>query len=307
MHFNMGALTAASIMLAPVVAQELPGAIQVNSDPWQAIPSVLSAHTENPQIATVSSDKLRDRITQYVVQEGDTVASIAQKFGVSEDTIRWQNDIKKDRLKAGQTIKILPVTGVAHTVKPGDTIYSIAKKYNAEAQGIVDFPFNTFVNDETFELAVGQTLVIPDGVPPKETPPPSAFARRRTPDAGTVVASGEFVWPTSGDISQGFSWYHKGVDIANRAGPDVLAADSGTVTYASCVVGGYGCHVRINHGNGDETLYAHFQQIYVEVGTRVARGNAIGKMGSTGRSTGTHLHFEIRRGGAIVNPFEVLR
>lgn len=303
LHSSMGGLAAASIMLAPLIAQELP---KKGEDPWQNVPEVLSAQTENPQTATLISDKPRDRIMDYPVQSGDTVSGVANKFGISADTIRWANNLdKRDLLKPGQTIKILPVTGVVHTVTPGDTIYSIAKKYSAEPQAVVDFPFNTFVNDETFALAVGQTLIVPEGVPPKEAPP--AIARRITPDAGTVVASGNFVWPASGNISQGFSWYHKGLDIANKAAPDVLAADSGNVVYANCVPTGYGCHVILDHGNGYRTLYAHFQKIYVTVGQGVGRGNAIGKMGSTGRSTGTHLHFEIYAGGVAVSPLNLLK
>lgn len=303
LHSGMAVLAASSILLAPVIAQELP---KKDEDPWQTVPSVLSAQTENPQTATLISDKPRDRVENYEVGSGDTVASIAQKFGISQDSVLFVNKLKKnDKLKPGQTIKILPVTGIAHTVRPGDTIYSIAKNYSAEPQAIVDFPFNTFTNDETFELAIGQTIIVPDGVPPKEAPP--AFARRRTPDAGSVVASGDFVWPASGELSQRFAWYHRGVDIANRGTPDVLAADSGTVEYAGCVGGGYGCHIIVNHGNGYQTLYAHFSKIYVDVGQRISRGNAVGKMGSTGRSTGVHLHFEVIQNGVPLNPLNVLK
>lgn len=303
LHSGMVVLAASSIILAPVIAQELP---KNDQDPWQAVPSVLSAQTENPQTATLISDKPRDRVENYEVGPGDTVASIAQKFGISEDSVLFANKLKKNsNIQPGQTIKILPVTGIAHTVRPGDTIYSIAKNYSAEPQAIVDFPFNTFTNDETFELAIGQAIIVPDGVPPKEAPP--AFARRKTPDAGSVVASGDFVWPASGELSQRFAWYHRGVDIANRGVPDILAADSGTVEYSGCVGGGYGCHVIINHGNGSKTLYAHFSKIYVDAGQRVSRGNAIGKMGSTGRSTGVHLHFEVIQNGASLNPLNVLK
>lgn len=303
LHSSMGILAASSILLAPVIAQELP---RQSDDPWQGVPKVLSVETENPQTATLISDKPRDRVIDYIVESGDTVSSLAAKFSVSADTIRWANNLdKKDSLKPGQTIKILPVSGIVHKVGPGDTIYSIAKKYSAEPQAIVDFPFNTFANDETFELAVGQVLIVPDGVPPKAAPP--TLARRLTPDAGTVVASGNFVWPTSGNITQNFVWYHKGLDIANRSAPDVLAADAGTVISANCNAGGYGCHVILDHGNGYKTLYAHFSQIYVNEKQRVARGNPIGKMGSTGRSTGIHLHFEVYRAGVVINPLEMLR
>lgn len=306
----MGIISAVSIMLVPVIAQELPGALD-SSDPWEKVPVVLSANTENPQIATIRSDKPRDRIIEHTVQLGETVSTIAEKFGVSADTIRWQNKLTNDKLTEGQVIQIIPVTGIAHKVAPGDTIYSISKKYTAEPQAVVDFPFNTFVNDETFELAVGQIVVVPDGVPPKEVPQTAGrFARRATPDAGTLVASGSFVWPTSGEISQRFAWYHRAVDIASKASPDVLAADSGQVVYAGCVAGGYGCHVIIDHKNGSTTLYAHLQKIYVSTSTGengAVRGRPIGKMGSTGRSTGNHLHFEITQNGQKLDPLKVLQ
>lgn len=308
LHSSMGILSATSIMLAPVIAQELPGALSPD-DQWGRVPVVLSANTENPQTATIVSDKPRDRIIGHPVQFGETVSTIAEKYGITSDTIRWQNKLTSDKLTEGQVIQIVPVTGVAHKVAPGDTIYSIAKKYNAEPQAIVDFPFNTFSNDETFELAVGQIVVVPDGVPPKEVPV-SPYAKRRTPDAGTLVAAGVFAWPTSGEITQRFSWYHRGMDVANKVAPDVLAADSGQVIYAGCVPGGYGCHVIIDHKNGSQTLYAHLQKIYVSTApgeNGAVRGKPIGKMGSTGRSTGTHLHFEIMQNGAKLDPLRVLQ
>ena len=123
-----------------------------------------------------------------------------------------------------------------------------------------------------------------------------------------MVASGAFVWPTSGQISQGFAWYHKGVDIANRSAPDILAADSGTVVVAGWPDNyGYGNRVIIDHGNGYKTLYGHLSKIYVVSGQTVSRGSAIGKMGSTGRSTGNHLHFEVVKNGTYISPLTVLR
>ncbi len=306
MHSGMAGLAAVGIMIAPVIAQEFPGR---SVDPWE-IPStsvVLSATTENPSTATLISEKIRDKIIEYKVQEGDTLASIAEKFGVTVDTIRWQNNLsKRSKIKAGQTLEILPVTGVSHKVQKGDTVYSIAKRYDTSPQAIVDFPFNTFMNDETFELAIGQVIIVPDGVMPSARP--SAPRRRQiTPDAGTMVASGSFVWPAGGRITQRFSWYHKAVDIANRSAPNILAADSGKVVYANCLTWGYGCHVIIDHGNGFRTLYAHLSKLYVSVGQGVARGSALGRMGSTGRSTGTHVHFEVIKNGVYLNPLSILR
>jgi murein DD-endopeptidase MepM/ murein hydrolase activator NlpD len=304
-HSGMAVITALGIMLAPIIAQEFPGK---GVDPWaiSAAPTVLSASTEDPGVDTQISNKVRDSIIDYQVQEGDTVKSIADKFGVSQNTIRWQNGLTGDKIKIGQTLQILPVTGVAHKVGKGDTVYSIAKKYDADPQAMVDFPFNTFTNDETFELAIGQVVIVPDGVMPTgatATPRP----RQTTPDAGTVTASGQFVWPTSGTITQRFSWYHPGIDIANPSLPLVVAADSGRVVYAGWDSAGYGNMVLIDHGNGFQTRYAHLSQIMVISGQNIGRGQIIGRMGSTGHSTGPHTHFEIILNGIHVNPLNYLR
>lgn len=305
-HSGMGVLGAIGIVLAPVISDELPG----RNDPWQqkSPSAVLAAATETPATATLESEKPRDKVLEYSVQEGDTVSSIASKFGVSEETVMWQNDLtKKSVLKPGQIVKILPVTGVSHKVQKGETIYSIAKKYQTEPQGILDFPFNTFVNDETFALAVGQTIIVPEGTPPAEAPAPSAYARR-TPDAGTVTASGAFIWPASGSISQRYSWYHKAIDVSNKSAPEIIAADAGSVVIAGWPSNeGYGNRVVIDHGNGYQTLYAHMAKVYVSVGQRVKRGDPVGQMGSTGRSTGVHLHLEVRKTGVALNPLEFLK
>ncbi len=304
-HSGMASLVILGMALAPLIATSYPGFAQSH---WQETPSpsaVLSAATEGEQTSTFISDKPRAEILTYQVQTGDTVSSIAQKFGISIDTIRWANDLQSiSAIKPGQTLKILPVTGVMYKVGKGETIYTIAKKYSADAQAIVDFPFNTFTNDETFALAVGQTVIVPDGVMPKEAPwQPGAYIARRTPDAGVVSATGVFVWPAGGTISQGFRWYHQGIDIANRASPAILAADSGKVLLAGWPDGsGYGNRAILDHGNGFQTLYGHLAKIYVVPGQTVQRGDQIGQMGSTGRSTGIHLHFEIFKGGVKVDP-----
>ena len=308
-HSGMAALVALGMVIAPVVAQEFPGR---SVNPWEIPPSgtVLSATTESPEVETLVSDKVRDKAIEYKVQEGDTLSSIASKFDISIDTIRWANNLQSQQaIKVGQVLQILPVTGIVHKVQKGDTVYSIAKKYDSGAQAIVDFPYNSFVNDETFELAIGQTVIVPDGIKPSEVLwSPVARVRQITPDAGTVVASGAFVWPAGGTITQGFSWYHKGIDIANRAAPAILAADAGRVVVAGWPDGyGYGNRVVIDHGNGFRTLYGHLSQVWVTVGQSVNRGDAIGKMGSTGRSTGIHVHFEVIQNGVYLNPLNVLR
>ena len=227
------------------------------------------------------------------------------------DTIIWENNLKSvDAIKVGQIIKILPVTGVKHTVKRGETIYSISKDYKVDAQNIIDYPFNTFANDETFALAAGQELMIPDGIKPKEISVDTTknVAKTVAPIPG-VVGEGNFMWPTSGYISQKFYWYHQAVDIANRSNPDIVASQGGTVVTAGWNAGGYGNYVVVDHGNGYKTLYAHMvnNSVVVKAGQRVNQGQKLGVMGSTGRSTGTHLHFEVIGPGGKLNPLTVLK
>lgn len=274
---------------------------------------VLGLSTTDSQVAvdplTQVSDKPRADIFDYTVVDGDTLAGIAKMFGVDTDSIMWLNSgINEKKLKPGTVLHIPPVTGVVHTVKSGETIYSIAKRYNISAQAIVDFPFNEFTNDETFALAIGQQLIVPDGeMPAVVITPRSNLAGQLTPNAGMVSATGNWIWPASGSITQRFKSWHKGLDIANHSAPMVLAADSGTVIHASWDKAGYGNMVLIDHGNGYRTLYGHLQKFSVVVGQTVKRGDAVGQMGSTGRSTGTHLHFEVRTALGNLDPLSVLK
>ncbi len=258
-------------------------------------------------------------IYSHIVKDGETLKSIADTYQLKNtNTIVWLNALDpKAPIHPGQVLKILPVDGVLHKVKKGDTICSIAKTYGliganedcgSGAQPIADYPFNTFT-DDNFGLQVGQYVVVPDGVMPESNQvPASTFARTLTPNAGAVSATGQFSWPTSGVITQKFSWYHSGVDIANHIGTPILAADNGKVIVAGWTDNtGYGNRVMIDHGNGYVTLYGHMSQINVQVGQTVRRGDVIGLMGSTGRSTGPHCHFEVRRNGIVQDPLAYLK
>lgn len=255
---------------------------------------------------TVISDKPRDKTIEYEVKSGQTVSSIAQDFGVSEETILWANDLSAiSQIKEGQKLEILPVSGIAHKVEGGDTIYSLAKKYRASAQAIIDFPFNDI--GDNFALSTGQTLIVPDGAPPeKPKPAPTQYlARENIPVADLGTA--QFIWPASGDLAQYFSWYHPGIDISNLGGGPIFASDSGTVVVAGWPDNfGYGNRVEVDHGNGYRTRYAHLSAIYVSVGQKVAKGEVVGAMGSTGRSTGVHLDFGISKDGTALNPLGIL-
>ena len=309
-HFGMATLVALGIVLAPVLTRNFPGI--AGEQDGRGGPLVLSAFISEEELDTMTmiSDKPRADIIEYEVQPGDTISGIASKFGISIDTLRWANDLASiNSIKPGQVLEILPTTGIAHKVKRGETIYSIAKYYATEAQGVVDFPFNSFSDDETFALAVGQILIIPDGIEPKVEPwSAGAYIARKTPDAGTISAIGQFIWPADGKISQLYRWYHKGLDISNKNAPAILAADAGKVTLAGWPDGiGYGNRVIIDHGNGFQTLYAHLARIYVVAGQTVKRGDQVGQMGSTGRSTGIHLHFEVIKNGVALDPLGYLK
>ena len=299
-----------------MISNGVGGAVIIGEDQQEVESKVLGTMTDSAYVQPLTevSDKPRAEELEYSVQPGDTLSSIGEKFGVSMDTIRWSNPEKvksvKATIKEGEVLVIPPVTGVVHKVKSGETVYSIAKKYDISAQGIVDFPFNEFSNDETFALAVGQTLMVPDGVVPDVQPwsPTSGLARVLTPDAGVVSATGSWIWPASGKITQRYLAWHKGIDVANKSGGAILAADSGKVVVAGWLDNaGYGNRVMVDHGNGYQTLYAHLSKISVKVGQSVKRGDMLGIMGSTGRSTGIHLHFEVRTSKANINPFSVLK
>ena len=257
---------------------------------------------------TVISDKPRDKIIDHEVKDGETISEVAKDYGVSEETILWENDLTaKSSIKPGQKLRILPVSGIAHKVVAGDTIYSVAKKYQANAQAVIDFPFNDVGDD--FQLTSGQVLIVPDGAPP-EKPKPLPTQYLASPGQNIAIAdlgTATFIWPASGDLAQYFSWYHPGLDISNLGGGPIRASDSGTVTVAGWPDNwGYGNRVVIDHGNGYTTLYGHMSSIYVSPGQKVSKGDVIGMMGSTGRSTGVHVHIEIRKDGAALNPLSIL-
>jgi murein DD-endopeptidase MepM/ murein hydrolase activator NlpD len=298
LHFSLGVLFVVGATSAPILADYQNNRLE---DVTPISETLMSFDAAEYGVATRISEKPRDQVVTYVVQKGDTLSQIAEKFGVSVDTIKWANGIKRDALTVDDELKIPPVTGVVHKVKEGETIYSIAKKYKSEAQKIVNFPFNDFTDLDTFALAIGQSLIVPDGVvaeaPAIIRPAPPVFA------GGT----GQFLWPTNGIISQYPIWYHMALDIANSSAPGIAASNDGVVNSVQFLRYGYGFHVIISHGEGFSTLYGHMSDIYVKAGDEVKRGQVIGRMGSTGRSTGTHLHFEVRKNGVAQNPLSYLK
>jgi murein DD-endopeptidase MepM/ murein hydrolase activator NlpD len=260
----------------------------------------------NRNVATtlVPEERKQTESFAYAIQSGDTLSSIGEMFKISTDALKYVNGLTDTSvLSIGDTLTIPPVSGLIHAVRDGDTLGSIAEKYDVASQAIADFNYIL----DTSTLAVGDELVIPGAkvptpvihlIPLYAIPPPFAF---------DVPALGDgFIWPTTVRIiTQYFAWYHNGLDIAVPWGwgmPPVYASSSGTVTRAGWGPWGLGLQVSINHGDGFETLYGHMSRIDVGYGQRVSKGQFIGLMGNSGRSTGPHLHFTVKYNGIPQNP-----
>ena len=235
-------------------------------------------------------------IRVYTVREGDSLSMIAEMFDVTTNTIMWANDISKaSSIQPGDTLIILPIAGVRHIVKSGDTLASISKKYEGDMDEILSF--NQLGSES--ELAVGDTLIIPGGAMHTTVTRSSAGATSVS-GGGSVATS--FTHPAPGSLkTQGIHGYNA-VDLAGGYGSAIRAAAAGEVIVAKANGwnGGYGAYVVVRHGNGTQTLYAHLSSVSVGAGAYVGQGEVIGGMGNSGKSTGTHLHFEVRGGR---NPF----
>jgi murein DD-endopeptidase MepM/ murein hydrolase activator NlpD len=273
-------------------------------------PSGTIADIEKPKVGTVST---------YIVQPGDTVSSIAKMFNVTPGTIRAANDLSSDAsLQVGQKLVILPITSIPYTVKKGDTLESIAKRYGGDVAEITSY---NGVDDST--LVVGSTILIPNGEVPATatvhvastprthgvTGPSGIFANNPHEPAhnigeiGTLAQTSYYIAPLAHYTrTQGIHGYNA-VDLAAPRGTPIMASAAGDVIVARSGGwnGGYGSYVVIQHDNGSQTLYAHMSKVATYDGAHVEQGEVIGYVGTSGESTGPHVHFEIRDG--IRNPF----
>jgi LysM repeat protein len=170
LHIATLCVIAIGVFLSPILASTYPILSGVSTVPNIGGSQNQSIIVGDDAFGTQISQKPRDKIVIYTVQKGETLSSIAKKFGVSIETIKWQNNLSSDSITVGDELEILPVTGIAYKVDSGDTIYTIAKKFDTEPQKIVDFPFNDFANPETFSLVAGQNLIVPDAIKPSEQP-----------------------------------------------------------------------------------------------------------------------------------------
>lgn len=258
----------------------------------------------------------------YVVKAGDTPGQIAEYFGIKPETLLGGNEwLTKESslMQTGVELRILPTDGVLHEVREGDTVESLASQYGVEADSIVDYGPNNL--EFPYRLYSGSEILVPGAVrevfvwtAPK---PPARTSRPATSSGSTVATStvatslagtGNFVWPISGRRVTQYYWYgHQAVDVGIPVGNAVYASDSGTVTWAGWNVWGYGNLIVIDHGNGFVTYYAHLSGINVYPGQYVYQGNYIGATGNTGRSTGPHIHFEIRYNNVLLDPLAYVR
>lgn len=301
----------------------------------------------------------RDVTVTYTVKRGDTLKSIAARYGIDVPTMIYSNDIPDpDALEIGSELRVLPVQGVEYRIKKGDTIMAVADRYGVPPQTILDYAPNNVSLDTP--LQVDQVIMVPGGRPPKQTvaerpapssrgssrpaeqqssapknnggqstqrqadarpaptpvppkpkPKPEPKAKPQQPpakaDDGYKGGSGRLAWPVRGRITQYFSGRHNGLDIAAPAGTPLHAADSGRIIWAGWRNDGLGYCVMIDHGNGMVTIYGHMlRQPSVRVGQGVKRNQVIGLIGSTGRSTGPHVHFMVKVGGGYRNPLAYL-
>jgi murein DD-endopeptidase MepM/ murein hydrolase activator NlpD len=267
----------AKVALSPLEATESLLASASDYLLGNSLRGLTSPGDSSASLASLVDYDYQQQLRTYQIQEGDTLTSLSEEFGVSLETLSWANDLSPSSVLApGHILNILPVSGVLYSVQSGDTLSQIAVAHKTEADKIL-----TFNNLEKADsLLVGDLLIIPDGEKPAEAP------------ALTPVASSYFILPTSGYISQGLHPYNA-IDVANNCGTPIYAAAGGVIQRAGWISIG-GNRVRILHSNGVVTYYGHLSKILVTPGQTVVQGQEIGLMGETGHATGCHLHFDVR-------------
>jgi murein DD-endopeptidase MepM/ murein hydrolase activator NlpD len=266
----------------------------------------------------------RVHVLLYTVQTGDSVFGIADKFDLAPETILWGNyNVLNDDphlLRPGQELTILPVDGMYYEWQEGDSLESVAIEFDADLREILEWPGNELDLLQP-EILPGEWIIIPDGrrefqqwLVPTIARGQAGVGNAFGPGgcsgdfSGGAVGSGGFIWPAANHTISGNDYWsgHLAIDIAAGTGTPIWAADTGVVVFAGWAYGGYGNMVMVDHGNGWQTLYAHLNLVSVVCGQNVSQGQILGQAGSTGNSTGPHLHFETRFNGGFVNPWFVL-
>jgi murein DD-endopeptidase MepM/ murein hydrolase activator NlpD len=285
-------------LFKPVIVDNTSSSVDQDpeQDSLQAVSGPLRVSTEDIDFPTT------DTVSVYEVKKGDTLQDVAKLFDVSVNTIIWANNLKSRTISKGDTLIILPITGIKHTVKKGDTIATIAKKYRADGDDVASY--NGLAVNAV--LDIGDTVIVPDGeIEVIQPTKPKALASKKPRILNSysyTAPNGFLVRPISGGRkSQGIHG-HNGIDLASSIGTPVVAAATGRVIVAKSggYNGGYGSMVIISHDKGVQTVYGHLNAVYVSQGQSVSQGDVIGELGNTGKSTGPHLHFEVR---GAKNPF----
>ena len=317
------------------VAAPLPTATATLPPPPFQIPAAAIVERGIPRFAllhTTLPNRARFEISKYEVQSGDTIFGIAEKFGLKPQTILWGNfDTLADdphRLQPGQQLNILPGNGVLYEWHAGDGLNGVAKFFDVTPEDIINWPTNKLDSETIGDLSnpkieAGTKLFIPGGTrafiswsAPLISRSDPAKAKIFGPGfCGSVydgyIGGGTFVWPSTETWLSGYDYSpstnHWGIDVAGDLGNAIYAADSGVIVYAGWNDWGYGNVLVVDHGNGWQSLYAHLSQLYVTCGASVSQGATIAAMGSTGRSSGPHLHFELMNASGVrVNPWDFL-
>lgn len=262
-----------------------------------------SSLAPEPQPLTYKAKQPEHDFVTYTVERGDSAYSIAEKFGIREESILGGNVfLSSDAgvLQTGVELVIMPIDGVLHTVREGETLETLVEKYSISVEDIIAYTPNNL--EFPYRLHPDTQILVPGAVAESFFWEPSValnFSSDGSSEAlqGIYVANlgtGSFTWPLRGQITQGYWYGHQALDIGAPVGTNVVAADAGTITYAAWSPYCYGNLIVVNHGNGFETFYAHMNSFYVSPGRQVRKGQSIGTSGNSGCSSGPHLHFEIR-------------
>lgn len=282
------------------------------------------AVSRQTSLHTIIPNRPRQEVKDYVVDTGDSVFEIAGNFNITPETLLWANydllNDNPDMIAVGMELKIPPVDGVYYQWQEGDTVDSVAARFEADPKDILGWSGNELDLIDP-QVESGSWVMVPGGhrefrqwiIP--VIPRGRAGVSQALYGAGACQGSydgaygtGGFVWPAGNHSLSGNDYWsgHLGVDIAAGEGAQIYAADSGVVVFAGWANGGYGYMVMIDHGNGYQTLYAHLSSVSASCGQSVSQGQTVGYSGSTGNSTGAHLHFEVRYQGGFVSPWFVL-
>ncbi len=325
--------TPAALPLQPTIDQSqtvnLQATLPVGLPPLSTPIASIDGITRSNDMDTIIPSRPRVKVITYTVQVGDTLFSIASNYGLKPETLLWGNyEVLEDNphlLKPKQVLNILPVDGTYYEWKDGDSLTSVADFFKVTSQEIISYPGNFFdltQSDPSASIKTGTWVIVPGGKRAIKDWGPPAITRSNPAAAkyygegscGNVyegaVGTGTFVWPTTDHGVSGYTYdsgVHPGVDISGAEGNPIYATDSGVIVYAGWSDYGYGYLIVIDHGTGWQSAYAHLSAVAVGCGQSVYQGGYIGAMGTTGNSSGPHLHFELIINGVKVNPLDYTR